>query len=207
MKNIAKIAIFAAIFFVMMLAILPITIMVGGVFVPFILAGAAIGFAVIGYIFGERILFDRKQFQYASILSAVACVLIACSCEVVGVTAWFAYLTTPFSYPAPYPNAEVKETWRDVGHGQYGAVHFEYVADVPLQKIEDYYRLEMQNYCVDGWQFAETDVACEGYDVCRTAECEIPRPLVKGAQYFSVYLRSVSESQTDVLYIQKTINR
>ena len=55
----------------MMIVILAIAIMVGGVFVLFILGGAAISLAVIGYLVGEQILFDRQRFQYAGILSAL----------------------------------------------------------------------------------------------------------------------------------------
>jgi hypothetical protein len=64
----------------------------------------------------------------------------------------------------------------------------------------------MERHCVAGWQFTETETACTGYATCRTAECEIPRPFMEDAQFFSVYLRSVSETQTNVLYIQKTKN-
>jgi hypothetical protein len=108
--------------------------------------------------------------------------------------------------PTPYPNSTVEEVWRELGHGHYGTMVYEYTVELPLDEMEQYYEVEMEQYCADGWQFTETELGCQGYVTCRTAECEIPRLLVKEAQFFSVYLRSISEARTNVRYSQKTIN-
>lgn len=76
----------------------------------------------------------------------------------------------------------------------------------PAPASEQYYNWEMEQYCVDQWEFVDTEISCDGYTKCRMAECEIPRPFVEDAQFFSVYLRSLSKDQTNVRFTQQTIN-
>ena len=76
---------------------------------------------------------------------------------------------------------------------------------MPTLRRADYlrsypYQDEMPQYCSHEWQFTPTKIACQGYMLCLVAECEIPRPLVKEPQLFTVYLRSMAETQTNVQY-------
>ena len=118
--------------------------------------------------------------------------------------AWF-YMTVPFPAPAPYPSSTVEQSGPHIGSGRR-SIWFEYTATITLDEIQRYYEAEMKQYCLEGWQFVETDNACQGYTTCRVAECEIPRPFVDDAQFFLVYLRSISATQTNVFYIQTTID-
>ncbi len=113
------------------------------------------------------------------------------------------YAAATFPSPEPYPGATAKEVWSDIGHGQYDVVTYEYTVDRSLEELKYYYSTEMQRYCLPGWEFAPTYLDCQDFAQCYTAECEIPRPFVKDAQFFSVYLRSNSETQTNVLYFVK----
>lgn len=167
---------------------------------------APIAFALLYFKVGNYLSFTQKYFRRATGSIIVTAIFIACGCQFVGFYVWQIYTTVPFPSPVPFADAKVEESWRDVGHGHYGTIGFEYEAEHSLADLEQYYNSEMAQYCVGQWQFVETKISCDGFTKCRMAECEIPRPFVESAQYFSVYLRSVSESQTNVPYIQKTIN-
>jgi hypothetical protein len=73
--------------------------------------------------------------------------------------------------------------------------------------MQQYYEEEMERYCESGWKFSKTKNACTNHLTCRVANCEIPRPFVEDAQSFIsfiVYLRSISATKTNVIYIQTT---
>jgi hypothetical protein len=125
----------------------------------------------------------------------------------IGVLALGVYECIPFPFPVPYPGAVVEERWRDLGGQGYNTITYEYTVGVPLNEIEEHYIAEMENHCVEGWEFVDTEIACTDFSRCRTSECEVSRPFVrlaKGAQFFAVYLRVVSETETNVLYFEKT---
>jgi hypothetical protein len=161
---------------------------------------------------GASLVIGRIRSKYKDKLSPImiACVpiyaAVSCCCLYGGLYGYLAYKSKTFPSPAPYPGAMAEEIWRDVGHGRYGTTVFEYVVEVPLDEVERYYEAEMERYCADGWQFMDTELVCPDYPTCRVAECEIPRPFVKDAQFFSVYLWSTSVTHTNVRYYQKTAN-
>ena len=107
--------------------------------------------------------------------------------------------------PSPYPNATVTQDWDNYRvSASHSADIFEYTVEQPLDKMEQYYRNEMQRYCAPGWEFNDTNLLCstDGYSTCRTARCEIVKPLTKDTQFFEVYLRSTSSDQTNVIYFE-----
>jgi hypothetical protein len=135
------------------------------------------------------------------ILLVVACLspFVICSAFM----GYMLYAAATFPSPEPYPGATAKEVWSEIGHGQYDVVTYEYTVDRSLEELKRYYSTEMQRYCVPGWEFAPTHFECQEFAQCYIAECEIPRLFVKDAQFFSLYLRSNSETQTNVLYFVK----
>ena len=140
----------------------------------------------------------RVAFTYALASSLILLCCAPCS--------WIVYESVSFPSPAPYPGAVVEEIWKELGAGGYNTITYEYTIELPLNELEEHYIAEMRQYCVEGWVFTDTEIACTDYMRCRTARCEISRPmveLVKDAQFFTVYLRSVSETETNVLYFEK----
>lgn len=132
--------------------------------------------------------------------------IVACLSPFVIYSAFMSYMmyaAATFPSPDPYPGATAKEVWSEIGHGQYDVVTYEYTVDRSLEELKRYYSTEMQRYCVPGWEFAPTHFECQEFAQCYIAECEIPRLFVKDAQFFSLYLRSNSETQTNVLYFVK----
>jgi hypothetical protein len=111
-----------------------------------------------------------------------------------------AYSSRPAPSPSPYPGSVVEEVWKEIGHGHYDTRIYEYTADVSLAELEKHYQIEMPHYCANDWRFIPTQTACQDYMHCLVAVCEIPRPLVKEPQLFTIYLRSMSETQTNVQY-------
>ena len=116
------------------------------------------------------------------------------------------YESDTFPYPTPFPEVIVEETWKDVGHGEYGTITYQYEVNRPILEIENHYFSEMATYCSSGWHFENTDMLCDDYNSCRVAECEIPRKFVPEAQTFRVLLQSAGESETHVIYWEITQN-
>jgi hypothetical protein len=135
------------------------------------------------------------------LLLMVACLspFVICS----AFTSYSMYAAATFPSPEPYPGATAEEVWSEIGHGQYDVVTYEYTVDHSLEELEQYYSIEMQRYCVLGWEFALTQLDCQGFEQCHSAKCEIPRPFTRDAQFFIVYLRVISDTQTNVLYFVK----
>ncbi len=124
---------------------------------------------------------------------------------VCGYFAYWMYEVTPVPSPAPYPGATIKQTWDNY---RVSASHstdiFEYAVERSLDEMEQYYRDEMQRYCAPGWEFKDTNLLCntDGYSICRTARCEIVKPLTKDTQFFEVYLRANSSDRTNIIYFE-----
>ncbi len=128
---------------------------------------------------------------------------------VYGAFAYWIYEATPFPSPAPYPGSKVEQTWHNFRESaSYSSDIFEYTVEQSLNEMEQYYTNEMLRYCAPGWKFKDTDLLCDidGYSACRTTECEIVRPWAKEAQFFTVYLRAISSSQTNIIYFETTKN-
>jgi hypothetical protein len=116
------------------------------------------------------------------------------------ILAYGVYSSRPAPSPLPYPGSVVNEVWKEIGHGHYDTRIYEYTANVSLAEIEKHYQTEMPQFCANEWRFTPTQINCQGYMLCLVVECEIPRPLVKEPQLFTLYLRSLSEKQTNVQY-------
>lgn len=122
---------------------------------------------------------------------------------VCGFFAYWIYEVTPVPSPAPYPGVTVKQRWDNFREtASLSSDIFEYTIERSLNEMEQYYRGEMERYCVPGWEFKDTNVLCiDGYSICRTAECEIVKPLTKGTEFFEVYLRVASDdNNTNIIY-------
>lgn len=113
------------------------------------------------------------------------------------------YVAVPFPSPKPYPGSKVTqgEPYFLLGLRH---VDFRYTVNRPLDEVQHHYEAEMTQYCEDGWRFKNTKDMCASYHLdCRVAICEIPRPFVRNPpQTFFVYLRSISETETDVACLQ-----
>jgi hypothetical protein len=124
-----------------------------------------------------------------------------------GYFAYWMYEVTPVPSPAPYPDATVKQRWDNFREtASLSSDIFEYTVERSLNDMEQYYRGEMQRYCAPGWEFKDTNALCtDGYSICRTAKCEIVKPLTKGTQFFEVYLRvAPNSSKTNIIYFEIT---
>ena len=139
--------------------------------------------------------------RFVVLVMASIILILGCLCTAIYGSLY--YVTVPFPAPKPYPGSQVKQGERAIGAGRR-SIEFEYTVDHSLNELQDYYEGEMKQYCEDGWTFTETESACRDYLNCKVAQCVIPRPFVEDAQFFLIYLRSMSESQTNVLYIQIT---
>jgi hypothetical protein len=101
--------------------------------------------------------------------------------------------------PKPYPGAEVSEPLIAIGGGRR-EYKFEYTVDLSLDDLQEYYERQFEEYCVDDdWQFSPTENACVNCVECRVASCDIAY-----SQWFLIYLRSLSRTRTNVLYIHET---
>jgi hypothetical protein len=124
-------------------------------------------------------------------------ILLGCLC--VGMYSLVYYTTARRPAPKPYPGAEVSEPLIAIGGGRR-EYKFEYTVDLSLDDLQEYYEKQFEEYCVDDdWQFSPTENACVGYVECRVASCDIAY-----SQWFLIYLRSVSRTRTNVLYIHET---
>ncbi len=73
------------------------------------------------------------------------------------------YAAATFPSPKPYPGTTAEEVWSEIGHGQYDVVTYEYPVDRSLEELKLYYSIEMQRYCLPGWEFAPTQLDCQGF--------------------------------------------
>lgn len=164
------------------------------VFTAPIVAAVAIGYLL--YKLFRRHGWVGQGGRWALLLVAALAPVAACSTFLT----YLGYASQLAPFPAPYPGVTAKEVWREIGHGQYNTHTYEYTADVSLTELKDHYQNEMPHYCANDWQFTPTQRNCQGYVLCLVAECEIPRPLIREPQLFTLYLRSISEMQTNVQY-------
>jgi hypothetical protein len=122
---------------------------------------------------------------------------------------WRYYEHTAIRPPDPYPGVMVEaEPLKDLA-GVLGmpednitTITYVYSVQMPLNEMEEYYTVEMNEHCMGNWAFVETDY-CTGYLICRQAECDISHPLVsliRNAKHFDVTLRSISRTETMVVY-------
>jgi hypothetical protein len=185
--------------------LMPVAMMpFGFLSIPIVIFGQIVVQRAVGRLVGQQLFHAKRSSTYIVTLAMASIPLFYC-CACVGSIAWGRYVSIPFPSPAPYPGTIIEEVWRDhEGWRGYRTVVYEYTVDLSLNAIEEHYKAEMKRYCVEGWQFVDTEMICTDYVHCRTSECEIPRPLVKRAQLFSVYLRSISNTRTSVLCFEKT---
>jgi hypothetical protein len=148
---------------------------------------------------------DNRAKTYAIVL--IASGIAAVGCFLCGTVGYWFYESRTFPSPAPYPGSAPKETWhrfRESG-GVYYSNYFEYEVEQSLAKVKEHYASEMQRYCAPGWEFKDTNLLCgaNGYAGCQVAECKIARPLADESQFFTVYVRPMSNGRMNVLYREK----
>jgi hypothetical protein len=149
-------------------------------------SGGLIGGALCGIIFGA--LNKRAGVIIGGFVGGIA------GCVLATVGTLF-YAATPWPSPRPYPGAE---THIELGGGSWGPSRVQtYVTTLPLDTVQHHYEDQMNQYCVDDWQFE--GLSDTEYQLCRQADCQIFRLGLE--QYFRVHLCSVSETQTMITHI------
>ena len=110
----------------------------------------------------------------------------------------FIYVDMARPSPKPLPNVEPVI---GTASGSWGYTEDQtYTVTLPIEAVQEYYEEQMSQYCEDGWRFETLPQdECEGYSLCRRAECDIPRPVLE--QYFIVSLYAVSEIETRVVHV------
>lgn len=161
---------------------------------------------IVSILLGKKLSSSDRQMPDLSYFLVILAVPIAIG--ITCLTSSFAdyYESDTFPYPTPFPEVTVEEIWKDVGHGQYGTITYQYNVNHPILDVEHHYSSEMETYCSAGWYFEDTDMLCDGYLSCRVSECDIPRKFVPEAQSFRVLLQSAGESETHVIYWETTLN-
>ena len=146
--------------------------------------GGAIGGVTLGALYDAKLIA-----AVGGIMGGIAgCILLT-----VGVVV---YTVVPWPSPKPYPGAEVET---QMGGGSWGASQSQaYTVTLSLDEIQQYYEEQMTRYCQGDWRFRALS-ECEGYSLCREAECEVRRLWLE--QYFKVRLYSVSETDTEVFHV------
>jgi hypothetical protein len=111
----------------------------------------------------------------------------------------FLYLSMARPSPEPIPNIEPVVT---TARGSWGDTETQtYTVTLPIETVQKHYEEQMSQYCEGGWRFETLPQdKCEGYSLCRRAECNIPRPVLK--QYCIVNLYAVSEMETKVVHVE-----
>ncbi|MCP4369843.1 MAG: hypothetical protein GY797_17265 [Deltaproteobacteria bacterium] len=112
------------------------------------------------------------------------------------------YTLIKFPSPAPYPDSVVQEV-NEYKRNNWFDKELVYKVGTPIEEVEQYYETEMSKYCAIGWGFEDAESMCNTAMACRSAECEISRPLAQDAQFFSVRLVLISDEQTEVYHIDR----
>ena len=106
------------------------------------------------------------------------------------------YSVIPWPSPRPYPGTKMETQWG--GGSSIRSRSRTYAVALSLDEIQRYYEKQMKWYCQGDWRFRALP-DCEGYSLCREAECEIRR--LWQEQYCRVTLYSVSETETSVYHV------
>lgn len=150
---------------------------------------------------GKRCGESKRLISIGALIASLApvWVLFILTCLCVAMYGLVYYNTARRPAPKPYPGAEVPDPLISIGAGRR-EYRFEYTVNHSLDGVQEYYEEQMNEYCVDDdWQFSPTKNACVGYAECRVASCDIAN-----SQWFLIYLRSVTETRTNVVYIHET---
>jgi hypothetical protein len=99
----------------------------------------------------------------------------------------------PRPSPMPYPGAIIGEKDHKNSGSHFAATHQTFTATVPIDKVEQYYKQELNYYCVDEWQF-END---EEDKTCRRVHCYIYRHI---GQEFYLEICPISETSTLIIH-------
>ena len=148
--------------------------------------------------------------RWILILGSIILTISLCSIPI------FAFLYPAYPWPSPkvYPNA--KSTYQEGSIGSWGiARHQSYQVNLPMESIQQHYKHEMEQYCVDDWQFEQLSKdkqfsASNKWNlpelpnyvensVCYQTECKIHRLWL--AQEFNALICAKNETETVIVHI------
>jgi hypothetical protein len=125
------------------------------------------------------------------------------------VFAWRCYENLAFQFPNPYPGTVISaQPMKDLAgvlgmrEKNISSIIHTYSIQIPISEVEEYYENKMDESCSEDRTFTQFEY-CNGYIECLRAECDISHPLlilIRDAMHFEVTLRSISQTETKVVY-------